>query len=58
MTFYEILVNAVRCGLLREGRWFALLVLVMLLIILSLVIEMRGKIYKKLGIKDKKRSVK
>jgi len=58
MTLYEILVNAVRCGLLREGRWFALLVLVMLLIILSLVIEMRGKIYKKLGIKDKKRSVK
>jgi len=58
MTFYEILVNAVRCGLLREGRWFALLVLVMLLIILSLVIEMRGKIYEKLGIKDKKRSVK
>ena len=54
MSFYEILVNAVRCGLLREGRWFALLVLVMLVIILSLVIEMRGKIYKKLGIKDKK----
>ena len=58
MSFYEILVNAVRCGLLREGRWFALLVLVMLLLIMSLVIEMRGKIYKKLGIKDKKRSVK
>ena len=58
MTLYEILVNAVRCGLLHEGRWFALLVLVMLVLILSLVIEMRGKIYKKLGIKDKKRSVK